>query len=271
MAAPSPVDRDEVPPFLLKVFYRTGAFHRPDEFASPTTLPLYVPIYTWPDCTLKELCYDMATVSPSILPSPAIGTRLSFRLIFADIRAGADRPPKYVAKDLGSIVLGDGGPGIDLDDARADEAAADREPDKAKTNEGDKEDGERTLSDAKFVVGDYISCAIMPPSPATGEVAAASAARTGRGAGLGEARSSMGVAPPPFRNHGPRGHGWRGRGRDAAGPAYGGRSDGWFYGRGRPSSERERPGAGTGRLLEAEWRRGEALPEPSHGRGRGRW
>jgi histone deacetylase complex subunit SAP18 len=34
MSAPE-LKRDETPPFLVKLFYRTGAFHRYIEFPSP--------------------------------------------------------------------------------------------------------------------------------------------------------------------------------------------------------------------------------------------
>lgn len=52
-------------------------------------------------------------------------------------------PPRYGVKDLGSVVVGAG--------PTADEERWDRS------------DEDKTLSDARFVVGDYISCAVLPP------------------------------------------------------------------------------------------------------------
>ncbi|SPQ22490.1 3bd10383-4447-418e-85be-28c76e42f17e [Thermothielavioides terrestris] len=187
--------RDESPPFLVKLFYRTGAFHRPDEFNTPS-LPPHLSIHTWKNCTLTELSHHMVDASPRILPDPAVGTRLAFRLIYADTRDRMDRPPRYVVKDLGSVVLGAGGPG-----AGPDEGVPADEP-----GEGD---GAKTLADARFMTGDYISCAILPPDELTGDVTPASSARMGRGAGVGEATGLMGAPPPPpparHRDYGPPG------------------------------------------------------------------
>ncbi|KAK4237918.1 Sin3 associated polypeptide p18-domain-containing protein [Achaetomium macrosporum] len=231
--------RDETPPFLVKLFYRTGAFHRPDEFNAPS-LPPHLTVHAWKDCTLTELSHYMVGASPPILPDPAIGTRLAFRLIYADTRARMDLPPRYVAKDLGSVVLGGGGPG-----AGADEGFADDEPD----------DGSKTLADARFITGDYISCAILPPNELTGDVTPASSARMGRGVGVGEARALTGAPPPPpssrERDYAPPGV-FRGRGFRGGGPrGYGGRR----------YSDRDEPfGRGGGGIPEGEWRR-DMLPE----------
>ncbi|KAJ9136720.1 hypothetical protein NKR23_g9680, partial [Pleurostoma richardsiae] len=119
----SPIDRTSTTPFLLRLFYRTGAFHRPDEFSS-SHLPPSIDLYAWPTCTLTELSHQLAASTPSLLPSPAIGTRLAFRLIYADARAPAPaahsrnqqqqhHPARFVVKDLGSVVIGGGGPGAD--------------------------------------------------------------------------------------------------------------------------------------------------------------
>ncbi|KAH8890899.1 hypothetical protein GQ53DRAFT_866516 [Thozetella sp. PMI_491] len=182
----------EGPPFLLRLFYRTGAFHRPDEFTTTSHLPKHISVYTWPSCTLAELSHHLAAASPPLLPDPAVGTRLSFRLIFADTRGNANQPPKYTVKDLGSLVIGGSGLGItDSEDEEAQEAPGDG-------------DAFKTLGDSKLVVGDYVSVAILPPDTVTGAIAASGDARTGRGAGIGEARSSMGTMPPPFRDEAAR-------------------------------------------------------------------
>ncbi|KAK4190033.1 Sin3 associated polypeptide p18-domain-containing protein, partial [Podospora australis] len=200
-------------PILVRVFYRTNGFHRPEEFADPTKLPHHLDIHTFPDSTLETLTQLIADAPTRILPSPAIGTRLVFRLIFANTRARADAPPKYVTKDIGSIVIGQGsgGPGTEG-------ATPDPNPDRHKT-----------LADARFITGDYISCAILPPSEVTGEIQPASAARTGRGSGIGEARVVTGGPPPGPRRGGGGSEGGYGRG-GGGGPRYGrGRGAGLGY------------------------------------------
>ncbi|KAG7101057.1 Histone deacetylase complex subunit SAP18 like protein [Verticillium longisporum] len=230
MASHQP-DREDMAPFLLRVFYRHGAFHRPDEFAA-RALPPSLDLYTWPSCTLDELAHQLAAERPALLPDPAVGTRLAFRLIFPDARSmdnASHTAPRFMVKDLGSVVIGDGRPGLDVaaaDDATdvADRVSPVRQP-------GGIKDGLRTLEGSKFVVGDYVSCAILPPLP------------------------DGAVAPEPTRHirAGPSGgppthHGRRdlgaGRGRD------------WGAG-GLPHG-----------VPHGEWRRGEALPD---GPDRGAW
>ncbi|KAK5014143.1 Sin3 associated polypeptide p18-domain-containing protein [Cryomyces antarcticus] len=251
------VDRQTTTPFLLKLFYRTGTFHRLDEFPSATTstsLPPHLQIYTWPTCTVSELTALLTSALPSLLPSPAIGTRLAFRLIFPDTR-GPERtgPGRYLSKELGSVVVGAGGPGVEdcAEGANGSEGVT-------AALEGD---ADRTLADARFVIGDYISCAIFPPLP-NGSVAPAptpafpASSRAGR-SDFGGRGSYSG---PPREN----GYGG-GRG------GYGGE-----YRGGRGSSRGTGFGAdrlGGGGVPTGEWRRGERLPEgPSGGgfRGRGR-
>ncbi|KAK9417109.1 putative Sin3 associated polypeptide p18-domain-containing protein [Seiridium unicorne] len=235
------MDRRANPPFALRLFYRTGAFHRPDEFSS-SHLPPYLTIHTWPSCTLDELSHHLSFTAPSILPDPAIGTRLSFRLIFPDTRSTVNQAPmaqgpKYMVKDLGSVVIGDSGPGLDVDDPSVPKSLAG----------ADGGDATKTLADARFVVGDYLSVAILPPL-GDGSVAPASAARMGRGAGAGEAGTVVGRAPGLGGRDRENGFGGRRGGR-------GGRPDG--FGRGGRG--------GSISVPMGEWRRGEQLPEAPRG------
>ncbi|KAI1344305.1 Sin3 associated polypeptide p18-domain-containing protein [Xylariaceae sp. FL0016] len=227
------MDRTTNPPFMLQLFYRTGAFHRPDEFATDP-LPPHLNLHTWSDCTLDELTHHIAGASPDVLPNPAIGVRLAFRLIFPDTRGNAPgaTAPRYLIKELGSVVIGDGGPGLDPTDV---DAPKDLES-----------DGAKTLSEARFVVGDYISCAILPPL-GDGSVAPASAARMGRGAGAGEVRNPLGRAPGAPRRELERDSGGFGPPRQARGGRLG--RDVGYGGR-----------RGDG-LPMGEWRRGERLPD----------
>lgn len=244
------VDRDTTTPFLLKLFYRTGAFHRPDEFADPYSPPPHIAIHTWPSATLSELAHQLAAARPQVLPSPAIGTRLSFRLIYYDTRTAGGgggsaslsaAAGRFVVKDLGSVVVGDGGPGISAEAEEMESVGG--------VTAGSEAESSKTLADARFVVGDYISCAILPPSKDDGSVQPASAARVGRGFGPGQARSTADPGPPPMGASRQNGFGSVSLRRPPA--VFGG-------------------GGGAGVLPVGEWRRGERLPEGPSGRGKGR-
>ncbi|KAI0023138.1 hypothetical protein F4780DRAFT_776928 [Xylariomycetidae sp. FL0641] len=271
------MDRNELSPFLLQLFYRTGAFHRPDEFTT-NPLPPHLDLHTWSTCTLTELAHHIAlasasasasnrpssssssSASSSLLPSPAVGTRLAFRLIFADTRTpaaaaahgtnphhyhhpnAAAAGPRYMTKDLGSVVIGEGGDSMQLDH-NGDEGSQNKA-------------GQKTLADARFVVGDYLSVAILPPL-ADGSVAPASAARSGRSesraAAVGRAPLLPTMPPPPRSSE----NGFRGpRGRGPPG-GRGAHDAGGFGNRGS-------------RVPVGEWRRGELPPDPPPSR-RPRW
>ncbi|RYP78309.1 hypothetical protein DL770_006908 [Monosporascus sp. CRB-9-2] len=264
---------------------------KPDEFAT-TSLPPHLTIHTWPDCTLTELTHHVAAASsPSslpLLPDPAIGTRLAYRLIFVDTRSapggGAGTrgsglvAPRYTVKELGSVVIGDGGPALDpnvivkadkitLDGPGCGDGGnnhSDNNNNNNNNNNGSNGDGDgnKTLADARFVPGDYISCAILPPLP-DGSVAPASDARTGRGAGLGEARALVGRPPDgggraaAERENGfPRAAGRR--------PSVSGSDRGRYH---RFSGHRG-AGAGSGGggsgVPMGEWRREAPLPTSTH-------
>ncbi|KAI9810105.1 MAG: hypothetical protein M1827_006716 [Pycnora praestabilis] len=248
------VDRQTTTPFHLKLFYRAGAFHRLDEFpsASSAALPPHLQIYTWPSCTLRELSHLLTSALPTLIPDPVIGTRLSYRLIFPDTRdSGRPGPGRYLNKELGSVVVGAEGPGILPTE---EESAIVRGGPMAGELSGEPD---KTLQDARFVIGDYISCAIIPPL-ADGAVAPTPAALgTGSRAGVGS-----------------RGMGDFGGGR---GGVLGGPRENGFGGFRVRGSARGGgglgavSGPGSGGLPSGEWRRGERVPEgPGGGRGYGR-
>lgn len=89
-------------------------------------------------------------------------------------------PPRYMAREMGSHVYGVGLPG-------------------ASKEEGwdGLDDGDMTLAESKFIQGDYIICAILPPDELTGDVLPATEARIGRGNGIGEAKTAVSDTPPP--------------------------------------------------------------------------
>ncbi|KAJ4144614.1 hypothetical protein LMH87_003489 [Akanthomyces muscarius] len=138
------------PPFLVRLFYNSGSLIHPESFVDPALLSS-INIYTWASCTLQELIYELADARPNPLPSPAIGTRVVFQHVSPDLKSvssvGGGRA-KFAVKDLGSSVLGAGGPGAEDDEH---------------PNENRGFGSTWTLQDAHFAAGDYISCALLPP------------------------------------------------------------------------------------------------------------
>ena len=208
--------------------------NRTDEFSAHATLPPHVQIYTWPSCTLKELTHLLATALPNLIPSPAVGNRLTFRLVFPDTR-DAPRPGypgRFMVKDLGSVVVGLGGPGVNVDD-----------DEDGKATERLQGDAEKSLQDARFVIGDYVTVTVFPPLP-NGDVADGKSSRS-----LGPRQDfSMGRAPaggPPREN------GYGGFGASRRGGRLGDRSG-------------DRSAVPPG-----EWRRGDVPPGGGAGYSRG--
>jgi histone deacetylase complex subunit SAP18 len=206
---------------------------RPEEFSitSPSPLPPHAQIYTWPTCNLKELTALLIGAVPDALPSPAVGTRICYRLIFPDIQSNARHGAgRFLTKELGSVVVGSDSE-VEPDDGKP---AGDRPED----------DGGKTLQEARFVIGDYISCAILPPL-SNGDVAAPPS----------RAPRSFGGPPPasPREN----GFGSSGYGRGYGGYQRGGRHEG-------PRS--------AGYVPDGDWRRGDIPPGGggAYSRGRGR-
>lgn len=123
-----------------------------ENFVNPTLLSS-INVHTWPSCTLQELIYELADARPNPLPTPSIGTRVVFQLVYPDLKGvssvGGGRA-KFAVKDLGSVVVGAGGPGAEDDEHPND-------------NSRGIGGGTWTLQDAHFAAGDYISCAILPP------------------------------------------------------------------------------------------------------------
>ncbi|KAI9660475.1 MAG: hypothetical protein M1821_009825 [Bathelium mastoideum] len=244
------IDRQTTTPFLLRLCYKNGAFHRPEDFPTLPShpIPAHLQIYTWQSCTLRELTSLLTSALPgSALPSPLIGTRLAYRLIYPDTgQPTRPGPGRYLAKDLGSVIVGVGGPGVE-----SGEGSANGEYHRGRGSDKLEGDADRTLQDARFVIGDYVSVAILPPL-ANGAVAAlpppaTSSAYGGSRGGRGDFAGGRGGMAPP-RENGYSGGGYRGRGPP------------------RGSYGMERGGFPSG-----EWRRGERLPDgPGGGYGRGR-
>ncbi|EME86161.1 uncharacterized protein MYCFIDRAFT_101615, partial [Pseudocercospora fijiensis CIRAD86] len=209
--------RSTTAPFLLRLFWRQSRPHDPWEFsvappADTTGIPDYssllpsqirsqsVQIYTWPNCTLGELTSLFTSVLPAnVMPSPATGTRLVFKLVFPDTRATLVEGGrgKWIDKPLGSVVIGSSGAELNDEDDM--------------NGKGLEGDAAKTLAAARFVIGDYIACSIYPPG-ADGRVAPMPASSRengyggyGRGGGgyrggyggRGGGGGGFGAPPPP--------------------------------------------------------------------------
>lgn len=163
------IDRQTTPPFLLRMYYRQDDFHSPSEFTTvPPSSSLQkssLEIYTWSDAKLSELTNLLISAKPDLIPSPAAGTLVGYRLVFPDTRSIAteDARGRWLSKPLGSVVIG----GEELEKNVNEDA--DHEMQNVATSETKtlrmSGDAERKLADARFVIGDYISCAILPCLP----------------------------------------------------------------------------------------------------------
>ncbi|PYI00289.1 hypothetical protein BO78DRAFT_424622, partial [Aspergillus sclerotiicarbonarius CBS 121057] len=192
---PPTIDRQSTAPFHLKLFYRLNNYHHLSDFApqssssssysshyngpisgpnairarSPppsnapntSTLPSHLQIYTWQSCTLRELSQLLTSALPTLLPDPPVGTRLCFRLIYPDTKGAATMGPdargRYLAKELGSVVVGPRGGSSGNENEEEKEGAGG----KGLRIQGN--DAEKTLQEARFVIGDYVDCAVLPP------------------------------------------------------------------------------------------------------------
>ncbi|EXJ66691.1 uncharacterized protein A1O5_10362 [Cladophialophora psammophila CBS 110553] len=236
------VDRQTTTPFLLNFCYRASAFHSLTDFPVPAPsnphphLPAHLQIYTWMSCTLRELALLLTQALPQILPDPAVGTRLSFRLVYPDVHASrggggrleSEGRGRYLSREIGSVVVsapeysnggGDGGGGGGGGRVQL---------------EGD--DASKTLEDARFVIGDFIDCAVFPP------LSDGSVVSRGSVSGRGGSREN-------------------GYGR-VRGGGYGLSSRGSFNGYGSRGDF-----GGSGNIPSGEWRRGERLPDSGGYRG----
>ena len=253
------INRQTTTPFHLKLFYRVSNFHPLSDYSIPAPprrgggpvsgpnairapsppaaapLPPHLEIYTWQSCTLRELSQLLTSALPSLLPDPPVGTRLCFRLIYPDARGaaimGPDARGRYVSKDLGSVIVAPRDSAHYADEEDTADARPRPGPPRFQGSEADK-----ALQDARFIVGDYIECAILPPLD---DGSVAPALRGGSGP------PQMGGGGGGMRAFRENGYGRPGRGGPRGGD------------RGPPS------------LPVGDWKRGERLPEGG-GRGGGR-
>lgn len=271
--APKPqIDRQSTTPFHLKLFYRVHSFHPLSDFAppsssshsysgplsgpnsirsrsppqqQPSTLPAHLQIYTWQSCTLRELSQLLTSALPSLLPDPAVGTRLCFRLIYPDTKAAATMGPdargRYLSKDMGSVVVGprESPYREEKRDEEEGQEGGDAKPaPRARALRLTGHDADKMLQEMRFVIGDYVDCAVLPPLE-DGSVAPPLTV------GRGPMSSTVGGGMRAFREPGFARSGGRGGGG-------GGRGD-------------------RGMMPMGDWKRGERLPEGGGRGGRRGW
>ncbi|GAA5944578.1 hypothetical protein JCM1841_006129 [Sporobolomyces salmonicolor] len=232
------VDREKTCPFLLRVFVR-DAVHHPDTAFSTTTLPTQDEhqVYVWSapssrslsprtaltpgshtrrDSTIREILVLLRDASPTFRASPL--ARYSLRLVFWD--AQQDR---FTSQDLASVSVRELVSGPGPAGSRGDRPAAHRAS--SSTSRLDK-----TLAEAKFVIGDYLDVAQILPHHAGGPPSAPgpapAAARAGPPfavRGTAAAQGGFGGGPP----FGPPGRGGLGGGFGPRGAMPPPRADTW--------------------------------------------
>ena len=124
------VDRKTECPFLLRVFCKRDGHNKIDDY-SPTSVPKCeeLQLYTWPDCTLRELT-DLVKHALSDARRPRC--RLSFAVVYPDKKG------QTAMKEVGLIWS-------------------------TNTARSAPEAERKTLRDLRFQTGDFIDCAIHFP------------------------------------------------------------------------------------------------------------
>ncbi|CAG0901327.1 unnamed protein product [Darwinula stevensoni] len=121
-----PIDREKTCPLLLRVFYNFGRHHALNEYNRGNVPTNELQIYTWMDATLKEITSLIKEVNPD---TRRRGTYFDFSLVYPEVRGSG-----YRMRDIGTTVSGQ-----------------------------KSMDENKTLSQIRFVIGDYFDIAITPP------------------------------------------------------------------------------------------------------------
>uniref|UniRef100_A0A5S6QHL6 18 kDa Sin3-associated polypeptide n=1 Tax=Trichuris muris TaxID=70415 RepID=A0A5S6QHL6_TRIMR len=114
------VDREKMCPMLVRLFTCLERHNAMRDYGRTRVPSNELQIHTWKDCTLRELT---RLVKKAIPESRRRGTTCSFAIISPD-----DRAMVFRSREIGSTIIGQPG---SMDD-------------------------DKTLADARFVVGDYI-------------------------------------------------------------------------------------------------------------------
>ncbi|CAH0775395.1 unnamed protein product [Bemisia tabaci] len=126
LEAEKPVDREKTCPLLLRVFCNVGRHNNINDYNRGSVPSNELQIYTWMDATLRELTSLVKEVNAEARQK---GTQFSFVVVSPDLRMH-----RYVFREIGVTISGQKG------------------------NEDNK-----TLGQARFVIGDYLDVCITPP------------------------------------------------------------------------------------------------------------
>ncbi|KAL0276173.1 UNVERIFIED_CONTAM: hypothetical protein PYX00_003796 [Menopon gallinae] len=121
-----PVDREKTCPLLLRVFCCTGRHHNISEYGRGIVPTNELQIYTWMDATLRELTSLVKEVNPDARRK---GTFFDFSLVTPNVHTAG-----YRMREIGTTCSGQRGA-----------------------------DDSKTLSQVRFVIGDYLDISITPP------------------------------------------------------------------------------------------------------------
>ncbi|GAA5873518.1 hypothetical protein JCM3774_000037 [Rhodotorula dairenensis] len=149
--APRPikVDRVKACPSLLRVFVKAGSHHADTDF-STNHLPTRdeCQVYTWRDSTVREVLNLVRDADPTLRATTLPLARFSVRIVYWD--ANADR---YTSQEIAVANL------RDLLQPPGPVGASRQGPQQGTTNPR----LDRTLADAKLVVGDFLDIAFIAP------------------------------------------------------------------------------------------------------------
>ncbi|XP_058445977.1 histone deacetylase complex subunit SAP18 [Malaya genurostris] len=120
------VDREKTCPLLLRVFCSTGRHHSANEYNHGNVPSNELQIYTWMDATLRELTTLVRDVNPETRRK---GTYFDFAIV------SPDRGSQFRMREIGVTCSGQKGA-----------------------------DDSKTLTNAKFIIGDYMDINITPPN-----------------------------------------------------------------------------------------------------------
>jgi len=189
------VDREKVCPMLLRIFISEGRHNKTNDFSrggfpqAREGKACELQIYTWMDCTLRELMGLIKDVSQDCRRK---GTEFRFAIIFPE-----DRYDRFDMREMGTTITGQKGP-----------------------------DDDKTLAQCKFEVGDYIDVAIIPPGYSSRDNGSgpreSASGRNGGGSSWGSRNFSGGSGGGGGFGDGGRG----GSGGFASSRAYGSRGSG---------------------------------------------
>lgn len=187
-ARPPRVDRVKTCPSLLRVFVKAGSHHADSEF-STNQLPTRDEhqVYTWRDSTVREILNLVRDADPALRATTLPLARFSVRVVYWD--ANADR---YTSQEIAVVQ------NRDLLQPPVTGGAAHRQGPPPPGSANPRLD--RTLADAKLVVGDFLDIAYIAPDSV---ISAAAPPMAGPSAGHIGSRAGP---PPVAPGHGANGH-----------------------------------------------------------------